>query len=308
MSKTRSTLWSQSLLIIIVMFAALKCGAQNGAPINAQLDQFLTEATRNGFSGAALISQNGKILFAAGYGQANRELGVPNAAQTKFRLGSITKQFTAAAILILHERGQLNVQDSICKYIDACPPAWSEVTIHHLLSHTGGIPSFTSMPDYMIKMNIPETTQSMVARFKDKPLDFKPGEKWNYSNSGYFLLGVIIEKVSHDSYEAFLQKNIFTPLRLSNTGYDHFATILPNRATGYSRNTDGPVNSAFIDMSQPYAAGSLYSTVEDPLYVERGAVWRKGADKEDIRNDDYSRKEQLWVRAGDNDGFKSQSD
>jgi len=262
-SKTRSTLWSQSLLIIILFFATFQAVAQNGTPLNAQLDQYLTELTKNGFSGSVLLSQNGKILFAAGYGPANRELNVLNTAQTKFRLGSITKQFTAAGILILHERGQLNIQDSICKYIDGCPAAWKDVTIHHLLSHTGGVPSFTSMPDYMTRMNMLETPQSMLARFVNKPLEFAPGEKWNYSNSGYFVLGMIIEKVSHETYEAFLQKNIFTPFKLTNTGYDHFATILPNRATGYSRNTDGLVNSAFIDMSQPYAAGSLYSTVED---------------------------------------------
>ena len=262
-SKTRSTLWSQSLLIIILLFVSIQAIAQNGPPLNAQIDQYLTELAKNGFSGSVLLAQNGKILFAAGYGQASRELGVPNSAQTKFRIGSITKQFTAAGILILHERGQLNVQDPICKYIDGCPPAWKDVTIHHLLAHTGGVPSFTSMPDYLTRMNMRETPQSMLARFVNKPLDFAPGEKYAYSNSGYFVLGMIIEKVSRESYESFLQKNIFTPFRLANTGYDHTATILPNRAMGYSRNTDGLINAAYIDMSQPYAAGSLYSTVED---------------------------------------------
>ena len=113
-------------------------------------------------------------------------------------------------------------------------------------------------------MMMPETVTSMIARFKDKPLEFTPGEKYAYSNSGYFLLGAIVEKASGETYEVFLQKNIFDPLKLANTGYDHHATILKYRATGYSRGPGGaPVNSAFIDMSQPYAAGSLYSTVED---------------------------------------------
>jgi CubicO group peptidase (beta-lactamase class C family) len=178
-------------------------------------------------------------------------------------LGSITKQFSAAAIMLLQERGKLSVQDPICKYIDNCPSVWSEITIHHLLSHTSGIPNFTSFPDYLPKMMIPATTQEMIARFKDKPLDFKPGEKWTYSNSGYFLLGHIIEKAAGESYESFLQKNIFDPLKMTSTGYDHHGTILKKRATGYSLNKGNMVNSLYLDMSQPYSAGALYSTVED---------------------------------------------
>jgi CubicO group peptidase (beta-lactamase class C family) len=215
------------------------------------------------FIGSVLVARDGKIVFSKGFGFANAELDVPNAPETRFRLGSITKQFTAAAILLLQERGKLNVTDPVCKYFDSCPNAWSEVTIHHLLSHTGGIPNFTSFPDYMPKMMLPVTTTEMIARFKDKPLDFKPGEKWNYSNSGYFLLGAIIEKVAGESYESFLQKNIFDSLKLTSTGYDHFDVILKHRATGYSMSKGKMVNSAFLDMTQPYSAGSLYSTVED---------------------------------------------
>jgi CubicO group peptidase (beta-lactamase class C family) len=215
------------------------------------------------FIGSVLVARDGKIVFSKGYGMANVELDVPNEPETRFRLGSITKQFTAAAILLLQERGKLNVTDPICKYFDPCPSAWSEVTIHHLLSHTGGVPNFTSFPDYMPKMMLPVTTTEMIARFKDKPLDFKPGEKWSYSNSGYFLLGAIIEKAAGESYESLLQKNIFDPLKLTGTGYDHFDVILKHRATGYSMSKGKMVNSAFLDMTQPYSAGSLYSTVED---------------------------------------------
>src|ERR1700720_3778285 len=127
---------------------------------------------------------------------ANAEHQVPNTPETKFRLGSITKQFTAMAILILQERGKLALEDPIGKYLDDAPAAWEGVTIHHLLTHTAGVPSYTSDPEYGKKMAQPETVKSMIARFKDKPLDFKPGEKFAYSNSGYFLLGAAIEKVS----------------------------------------------------------------------------------------------------------------
>lgn len=218
---------------------------------------------QNRFSGSVLVARDGKVIFSKGYGMANVELDVPNGPETKFRLGSVTKQFTATAILLLQERGKLNVTDPICKYIDTCPGAWGEVTIHHLLSHTGGIPNFTSFPDYLPKMMLPVTPLEMIARFKDKPLDFKPGEKWSYSNSGYFLLGYIIEKASGEPYESFLQKNIFGPLKMNDTGYDHLETILKHRATGYSLAKGKLINSVFLDMTQPYSAGSLYSTVGD---------------------------------------------
>ena len=248
---------------LALLFITASAQAQDPTPKFEEYMNALMKQER--FSGSVLVSRNGKAIFSKGYGMANLELDVPNAPNTKFRLGSITKQFTAAAVLLLQERGKLSVQDPVCKYVDACPPAWSEVTVHHLLTHTGGVPSFTNFPDYMTKMMMPEKIDSMIARFKDKPLDFKPNEKWNYSNSGYFLLGHIIEKASGESYEAFLQKNIFDPLGMSNSGYDYHATILKNRATGYSLRNGKVVNSAVIDMSQPYSAGSLYSTVEDLL-------------------------------------------
>ncbi|HYV06130.1 MAG TPA: serine hydrolase [Blastocatellia bacterium] len=250
-----------AISIAMLLLLAASAAAQELTP---KFDEYMNAlSNQKRFIGSVLVARDGKIVFSKGYGMANVELDVPNAPETRFRLGSITKQFTAAAILLLQERGKLNVTDPICKYFDPCPNAWSEITIHHLLSHTGGVPNFTSFPDYMPKMMLPVTTTEMIARFKDKPLDFKPGEKWNYSNSGYFLLGAIIEKAAGESYESFLQKNIFDPLKLTGTGYDHFDAILKHRATGYSMSKGNMVNSAFLDMTQPYSAGSLYSTVED---------------------------------------------
>jgi CubicO group peptidase (beta-lactamase class C family) len=263
------------LLIALLAFSlhpAKSALRQDVSQIIPKLEEYLDAAAKQGFTGSALISRDGKVIFSKGYGLANRELDVANTPQTKFRIGSITKQFTAAAILLLQERGKLSVRDPLCKFFDNCPSAWSEATIHHLLTHTGGVPSYTSSPDYRSKMMMPETVSSMIDRFKDKPLQFKPGEKMSYSNSGYFLLGHIIEKASGDSYEGFLQKNIFDPLKLSGTGYDHHSTIMKYRATGYSSSPEGIVNSAYLDMSQPYSAGSLYSTVED-LYAWNEALF-----------------------------------
>lgn len=261
MKTTRQVIYRSLTSITLLILFAANAAAQDPAP---KFDEYLNAlAGQQRFTGSVLVARDGKVIFTKGYGLANVELDVPNTPQTKFRLGSITKQFTATAILLLQERGKLSVSDPICKYFDNCPAAWSEVTIHHLLSHTGGIPNFTNFPDYQPKMMMPVTPQEMIARFKDKPLDFKPGEKWDYSNSGYFLLGAIIEKASGESYESFLRKNIFDPLKLTGTGYDHFDTILKKRATGYSLSKGKIANSAFLDMTQPYSAGSLYSTVED---------------------------------------------
>jgi CubicO group peptidase (beta-lactamase class C family) len=175
------------------------------------------------------------------------------------RPGSITKQFTAMATLILDARGKLNVKDPICNYIADCPSTWGGITIDHLLTHTSGIPDLISLPDYRSTLATPSPPQQTIARFKDLPLDFQPGEQWSYSNSGYIVLGYIIEQVSCQSYEDFLQQSIFTPLNLGNTGYDHNSTSV---AVGYpDRYSIQPAE--FIDMSIPYAAGALYSTVED---------------------------------------------
>src|SRR5262249_49779389 len=156
---------------------------------------------------------------------ANAEWNIANTPDTKFRLGSITKQFTSMSIMMLEERGKLSVQDPICKYVSPCPDAWAPVTIHHLLTHTSGIPSYTSMPSYMEGMTLPVSHEQMVARFRDKPLEFAPGSKFVYDNSGYYLLGMIIEKVSGISYEQFLQENIFSVVGMKDTGYDHSGDI-----------------------------------------------------------------------------------
>ncbi|MFB8792245.1 MAG: serine hydrolase domain-containing protein [Potamolinea sp.] len=221
-------------------------------------DIYLSKLTKARlFSGSVLIARNGKVLVRKGYGEADREKHLVNTAQTKFRLGSTTKQFTAMAILILEARGKLNVQDRICTYLADCPTTWQQITIHHLLTHTSGIPDFTSFPDFKITMRSPSSPTETIARFKDKPLAFQPGEKFSYSNSGYVVLGAIIEQASGKRYEAFLQENIFVPLQMVDSGYDHNNGDL---AVGYRNQTN---LADFIDMSIPYAAGGLYSTVED---------------------------------------------
>lgn len=222
------------------------------------------------FMGTVLVAQDGKMLLDKGYGFANLEWEVPNSPTTKFRLGSITKQFTAAAIMLLEERGKLKVDDPVKKHMPDAPAAWDKITIFNVLTHTSGIPSFTSFPDYTSREAQAMTPQQLVDWFRDKPLDFEPGAKWSYSNSGYVLLGYLIEKISGQTYSDFVQQNIFTPLGMKDTGYDSNSTVIAHRAAGYESGKSGLKNAGFIHMSIPFSAGALYSTTEDLLRWEQG--------------------------------------
>jgi CubicO group peptidase (beta-lactamase class C family) len=231
-----------------------------------KLDTYLQAQQKvNRFSGTVLLALNGDAKFKKGYGWANAEWEIPNAANTKFRVGSITKQFTSMAVMQLQEQGKLKVQDPICTYLSPCPETWKAVTVHHLLTHTSGIPSYTGLPDFRKISILPKTPDEMVALFRDLPFEFEPGSGFKYNNSGYFLLGMIIEKVTGRKYEDVLRDQIFTPVGMSDTGYDRSDIILPRRAAGYARSGEEITNAAYLDMGQPYSAGSLYSTVEDLL-------------------------------------------
>ena len=218
--------------------------------------------------GSVLVAQNGRILLDKGYGFANLERRIRNDPSTKFRLGSLTKQFTAASILLLEERGKLSVDDPIKKFLPDAPAAWDKITIFNLLTHTSGIPNDTEFPEFAASMKLPTTPEKLIAQFRDKPLDFQPGQDWRYSNSGYILLGYLIEKLSGQSYTQFLQENIFTPLGMKDSGYDTESVTISNRAAGYKKGT--LADAEYINMSQPFSAGGLYSTTEDLLRWERG--------------------------------------
>ena len=217
------------------------------------------------FNGSALVSDDGELVFSDGFGMANMEYDIPNKPETKHRLGSITKQFTAALILQLVEEGKLELDKPISTYLPNYKgPAANVVTLHHLLTHSSGIPSYTSFPGFFEEQSRdPSSPAEFVKVFADSTLQFTPGEKFAYNNSGYFLLGHIIEEVTGKSYEQVLQEKILEPLDMDDTGYDHHATILKNRAAGYEKNGNEYVNAPYLDMSLPYAAGSMYSTVED---------------------------------------------
>src|SRR5579871_4957161 len=267
-----------SRLFIVTLFVVTSY-AQN-ASLEAIVQPYVSAKT---FMGTVLVARGNDILINKGYGMANLEWDIPNSPPTKFRLGSITKQFTAACILLLEERGKLKIDDPVKKYMPDAPAAWDKITIFHVLTHTSGIPSFTGFPDYRSTEAFATTPEKLVARFRDKPLDFQPGEKWSYSNSGYVLLGYLIEKLSGESYARFVQENLFTPQGMADSGYDSHAAIIRHRASGYAPEAGGIVNAGYIDMTIPHAAGALYSTTEDLLRWERALFGGKVLSAESLR-------------------------
>jgi CubicO group peptidase (beta-lactamase class C family) len=220
------------------------------------------------FNGTVLVAEKGEILFKKGYGLANMEWDIPNEPDTKMRLGSITKQFTSMLIMQLVEKGKIDLQAKITEYLpDYRKETGEQVTVHHLLTHTSGIPSYTNLPNFFSEISRnPYPVDEFIKLHCSGDLEFEPGTRFKYNNSGYFLLGAMIEKVSGESYEEALQRYILEPAGLINTGFDHHSTILKKRATGYTKSLNSYRNAPYLDMGLPYAAGSLYSTVED-LYV-----------------------------------------
>lgn len=230
----------------------------------ARLDAVVRPFTENGrFMGSVLVARGDEAVLSKGYGKANIEWDVPNDHSTKFRIGSITKQFTAALILLLEQEGKLSIQDRISRHVPNAPAAWKDITLFHLLTHTSGIANFTALPDYRVRQVQPATPADQLERLRDEPLDFEPGSNYRYSNSGYLMLGHVIELVTGRPYAEVLQERILGPVGMTSSGYDSNAAILPNRASGYAPGPDGPRNAPFVHMTVPHAAGALYSTTGD---------------------------------------------
>lgn len=258
-------------LLALGLAALAAAAAPAMAQDPARMDQVVrASADTDAFSGSVLVARDGEILLDQGYGLANREWNIPNAGDTKFRLGSVTKQFTAVAIMLLAERGLVDVDAPVKTYLPDAPAAWDGVTVKHLLTHTSGIPDFTRFEDFEALNTLPTTVEGLIGRFRDRPLAFQPGERFAYSNSGYVVLTAIIEKASGQTYAEFATANLFQPLGMADTSYDTHSAILPRRASGYTPSDDGVVNADYADMTVPQGAGGLYSTTRDLLKWEQG--------------------------------------
>ncbi|MDH3733233.1 MAG: serine hydrolase [Gemmatimonadota bacterium] len=216
------------------------------------------------FNGAVLVVDDGEVLFRRAFGFANGD-GEDNETDTRFRIASLTKQFTAALVMKLVEEGALRLDAPIREYIPDYPsPQGDQVTIHHLLTHTSGIPSYTNLPSFGGEMlAVPMTPAEIVALTWEDELEFEPGTDFAYDNTGYVLLGWIVEEVTGSPYGEALAERVLTPLGLEDTGYDHATSPPPGHAAGFTRNLDGYEPATFIDPTLPHAAGMLYSTVDD---------------------------------------------
>jgi len=207
------------------------------------------------FMGSVLVAKDGKIIFSKSYGMADLEWSVPNSPTTRFNIASMTKQFTAASILLLEDRGKLKIDDLVKKYLPDAPASWDKITIYHLLTHTSGIPNDAAKYE-------PGTPDKLV--FNDRPLNSQPGEQWAYTNLGYIVLGYLLERISGQTYEKFVRENIFKPLGMNDSGLMSFVSILPRRASGYWPGSNGIENAdRSFDTRIGFSAGSLYSTTED---------------------------------------------
>jgi CubicO group peptidase (beta-lactamase class C family) len=211
------------------------------------------------------VAYDGKIIFEKGYGMANFEWRIPNAPDTKFRLGSITKQFTAMLVMQQVAEGKIKLDAPISDYLPYYrKDTGSKVTIRNLLTHTSGIPSYTESAEFHNFQIQDIKPDDFVKKYCSGDLQFEPGSKFHYDNSGYFLLGAILEQVTGQPYEILLQRRIFGPLGMKDSGYDHEETVIERRAGAYQNTAVGVTrNAPYLDMSIPYAAGSLYSTVQD---------------------------------------------
>ncbi len=238
--------------------------------LEQEISAFLSELYPSDEPGISTILAKGDdVLYRQGHGIANLEHNISISPDMVFRLGSLTKQMTTASIMMLAEEGLLQVDDPITQYFPDYPTHGYTITLRHLMTHTSGIIDFLAIEEFpnIVKEDI--TAMDVIDFFKNAPMNFAPGEAYSYSNSGYVMLGAIIEQLSGQSYEDFIQERIFTPLGMDNTYHGDFERIIPNRVTGYEMGADGYINSPYLSMSIPGAAGAIISTVDDMLAWNR---------------------------------------
>jgi CubicO group peptidase (beta-lactamase class C family) len=278
---------SRRIYAVVVLCMCTIVGAAqatNEAAVKVRLEQVANSYTpHDAFMGTVLVVEGDRVLLEKGYGMASLEWQVANTPDTKFRLGSLTKQFTAALVLQLQQEGKLDIHDPVSKFITNAPPAWAKITLANLLGHTSGIPSFTDFKEFATWRMNAHTSDEEIAFFREKPLDFEPGSKFAYSNSNFILLGAVIEKVSGKKYGDLLRERLFEPLGMKDTGLDSDELVLPKRAGGYMPGKNGIEVARSESMSIPWSAGSIYSTTGDLLKWEHGLFGGKVLNAESLK-------------------------
>jgi CubicO group peptidase (beta-lactamase class C family) len=266
--------WSHRVVVpfvVLFLLAGSLAADDKAAAIGALLKRYHDVGA---FNGSALVAENGTVIFKQGFGLADFEWNLPNTTDTKFRLGSITKQFTATLVLQLVEEGKLSLDTTLATALPYYrQDTGARITVHHLLAHTSGIPSYTGRPNFFKDVSRdPYEVRDFVLEHCSGDLEFDPGARFRYNNSGYFLLGAIVEQLTGRSYAEALKQRILDPLGLRSTGYDLAGPLLEKRARAYERSLLGVRNAPYLDMSLPFAAGAMYSTVED-LYLWDQALY-----------------------------------
>lgn len=261
----RSSIFNLRLVwLFIVPLTSIGAGNAGRADEQTEFSKFMSFVVEEyDFTGSVLVRKNSETIYTAGFGLANIELNVPNTPQTKFRIGSVSKQFTAMAIMILAENKKLRLDDPINKYFAQPVDAWKAITIHHLLNHTSGLMHSWELDEFRENLPKPMTLVEVLDLFKPQPLLTEPGSSFHYSGVGYFILAHIIQSVTDSTYESYLRSEIFMPLGMDDTGSDDYFRILAKRADGYTRTSDGLQNASPIYMPNLLGGGSLYSTVLD---------------------------------------------
>lgn len=250
------------ILSVLILFLFINSNAQDRAQ---KIDELVSKFAEIGvFNGSVLVGENGNIFFEKGYGYADREQKMQNTPETKFRIASLTKQFTAMLIMQLVEQGKIRLDAKLSDYLTYYrKDNGDKITIHNLLTHTSGVPNYTNSDFMNNHLSKAITPKDLILNYGSGELDFEPGSKYNYSNTAYVMLGAIIEEVTGKKYETVLQEQILTPLEMTNSGYEHNEIKMTEQAIGYDNNPGEVVVSKFIDMSIPFSAGAMYSTVED---------------------------------------------
>ena len=277
-------------LFCSLLASALLASSVAGAD---RVDDYIKgEMASHRIPGVALgVIQDGKAIKTAAYGLANLELNVPVKPETVFEIGSITKQFTAAGILLLAQEGKLSVDDKIAAHLANVPSAWTNITIRHLLTHTSGIKSYTGLDGFQLTKHL--TQAQFISAIGREPMEFAPGESWKYCNTGFSLLGYIIENVSGKNYWDFMSERIFRPLGMNATTNRLPSLIIPNRASGYEQTNHVLINRDY-DLTEVFSAGAIASTVGDL------AKWNAALDGETLLN--AATKEQMWTPTKLNSG------